>query len=315
MIATLLLSAAAAILPLPASPVGANPPGMHLVQAEADNESSERAKPLPSRYVAQTTVGMRIRLRDLHLPGSQLRAKPVLDPGKADAVVRIKEVKPHGSDFRYDLEVTPFVAGVLDIRAMLERENGATTADLPPLTLLVEEVLAPGVLTPGAIEDRDPGRFGGYWNLMIFASIAWVVGLCLILYLGFRRKRKLAEAQGQGGTTLAERLEPMVEAAQRGNLSDSERAGLERLLFAYWREKRGLGDMNVSHAMAQLREDEEAGPLLQQLERWLHDPHAGSQSVDLQALLEPYRLVAADDIDADSSSYAASANESAMSGV
>lgn len=255
-------------------------------------EGTDPAAPAIRMHLEETTVGMRVRMRDVILPGPKLRAKAVLDPGKADAVLRVLSAKPHGTAYRYDLEVMPFVPGVLDLHALLERENGAPLGDLPSMTVRVAEVLAPGRLLPNDVEPGDPGRFGGYYNLMIFAGILWAIGLFFLLYLGVRKTRLEAAAAAQGGPTLAQRLQPLVESAQQGRLSDEERAGLERLLFAFWREKKGLQGQRIAQAMETLREDEDAGPLLRQLERWLHSPDRAEQNVDVRALLRPYEDVA-----------------------
>ncbi|MDB4724884.1 hypothetical protein OAF85_01810, partial [Planctomycetota bacterium] len=70
--------------------------------------------------IARTSVGMRVRIEEQPIPGPRLQAKPVADPGRADAIVRVLNVFPHGSGWRYNLEVTPLVEGTLDLGALLE---------------------------------------------------------------------------------------------------------------------------------------------------------------------------------------------------
>ena len=61
------------------------------------------------------------------------------------------------------------------------------------------------------------------------------------------------------------------------------------MIFSHWLEQLGLpeqGDPAELHR--QLRQHEDAGPLVRGLEDWLHRP-PGTAAVDIAALLEPYR--------------------------
>jgi hypothetical protein len=110
-----------------------------------------------------------------------------------------------------------------------------------------------------------------------------------------RAKRSDDGDEGEAAPlTLADRLRPLVEDARTGELSTERRAELERLLLAHWRERRDLAGVDAADAVIRLRRDEEAGPLLRQLEEWLHRPGgSGAHEVDVAALLEPYRAAPA----------------------
>lgn len=243
--------------------------------------------------IAETSVGMRVNLTEFVIPGSAVQAKPVADPGRADALVRIKHEYTHGSSFRYDIEVTPFVEGDLNLADFLERKDGTSMEDVPELSIFVEAMLPDETLQPKDLEVPDPNKVGGYKKLLIAAGVVWGLGL-LALIFGFRRK--VDEESAEGGVqrlSLADRLRPLVEEARTSEISHERRAELERLLLAHWRKRRGLEDTPAAQAIAQLRSDEEAGPLLRQLEEWLHRPAgAAGSSVDVAALLEPYQHVA-----------------------
>lgn len=87
---------------------------------------------------------------------------------------------------------------------------------------------------------------------------------------------------------MAEKLRPLVEGALAGTLTQAELANLERGLFSWWRKRLGLENLDPAQAMEMLRQNPESGPLLNQLEWWLHRPGAKGE-VDVVALLEPYR--------------------------
>jgi hypothetical protein len=212
----------------------------------------------------------------------------VADPQAADVILRVLDVFPHGTELRYNLEVTALVPGRLDLRDHLEREDGSSIEDLPELPILVHKALPLGQVEPNPVDVQDPDRVGGYRAWQIAAGALWLVGLVAILFVGRRRRGVLTDGKSQRPLSLADRLRPLVEGAQAGSLDIAGRAQLERLLLAHWRRRRNLEDAKAGEAIATLRRDPEAGALLLKLEEWLHRPNAASD-VDIPALLEPYR--------------------------
>ncbi len=277
----LFLLALLLVAPTPALSTSSNPP-------QADDAVAP---------IASTTVGMRVRVDELRIKGSQLRAKPVVDMGKADVIVRVINVFPHGNDFRYNLEITPFVEGTVDLRDHLERIDESPLEGVDPLVVEVGAVLEAEVLLPHDLDVPQPGGVGGYRTRMIVYGVLWGIGLLAILLIGRKRAADGADREEAKPLTLADRLQPLVEGARSGELSTGQRAELERLLLAHWRDRRDLVGVHVAEAVSRLRHDEEAGPLFIQLEVWLHSPSGrpsgdADTTVDVAALLEPYRHVA-----------------------
>ena len=138
------------------------------------------------------------------------------------------------------------------------------------------------------------------WQIVI--GVLWVIGLFVILFGRRRRQTDDVGQQEAGPRTLADRLRPLVEGARSGGLDDTRRAELERLLLAYWRQRRNLEDEKISAAIMTLRKDPEASPLFLKLEEWLHQPQSarsadeapgGDIAADIATLLEPYRTAPA----------------------
>ena len=148
-------------------------------------------------------------------------------------------------------------------------------------------MLPEGVVRPNSLEPQEVPSRAGYRVLLAVGAVVWVAGLFAIL---FWRRRDAEEEQHEDGRprTLAERLRPMVELGLAGELPEHERAELERTLIAYWRRRLDLVHMDPGKAMAALREHDEAGRLLVQLEHWLHRP-GPADDVDVGELLAPYR--------------------------
>jgi hypothetical protein len=246
---------------------------------------------------SQSTVGMPARLEQVVLPGPELEVKPIEDR-RAPLVVRIAAVYPHGTDFRYDLVYYGLEPGRYDLRDSLRRKDGAALKDIPPLPVLVEPVLPPGQIEPHRPPLESSPWLGGYRWLAIAGGLVWFAGLLAIM-LGGRRKRTRAEAVAARPLTLADRLQPLVNAAMAGTLGRGQEAELERLLIGYWRKRLVLERVEPARLIALLREHDQAGPLLRRLEDWLHRPPGeAAEPVDVAALLEPYRSIPADEPEA-----------------
>lgn len=243
----------------------------------------------------ETTVGMAGTLEGVVLPGTELEAAPLLDR-KSKVVLRVVQVYPHGTAFRYDLEYTGLEPGTHDLRPYLKRKDGSPVGELPPVTVQVNPVLPPGQVQPNKLEIETGPRLGGYQLLMAGVVVLWALGTVVLVGSFFFPRRKKVVPLTVQPVSLAERLQPLVAGAMAGTLSRPELANLERALLAYWRKKLRLEKVEPGEAVEVLRKHPEAGPLLAQLETWLHKPGPPEQ-VSVGALLAPYRDMPADAVD------------------
>lgn len=255
-----------------------------LALALAPQAQGEPAAPGP-------TVGMPATIRQLVLPGTELEAIPLRDR-ETPVVVRIAEVYPHGDAFRYDLIYYGLEPGAFDLRTYLRRKDGTGTAELPPIPVTIRAILPPGQIEPNAPARPRLPRLGGYRWLLLGLGTLWVAGLAAFLMVGPARARLVARP-APAPLTLADQLRPLVEQARNGTLPPRQFADLERLLIGYWRRRLHLEDMGAAEALATLKKNEEAGPLIRQVEDWLHRPGA-ARDVDVAALLEPYKDLGAE---------------------
>jgi len=235
---------------------------------------------------ARSTVGLPGTLKGLVLPGGELEVKPPSDR-RSPVLVRITAVWPQGTAHRYDIEYVGLEAGAFDLRGQLRRKDGSSTADLPPIRVTIDSVLPKGQVRPAELEPGFLPRLGGYRTLVIAGAVLWVIGLLAILLVGRKRSRPAA-AGGPPPASLAERLQPLVESAIAGQRDPTRLAELERHLIAYWERRLKLDDRPPAEALPVMRRHPDAGPLLVQLEAWLHRP-AAREPADVNALLEPYR--------------------------
>lgn len=235
------------------------------------------------------------RLEGVVLPGPELEAKPLTDR-RVPVVLRVVQIYPHGTAFRYDLEYFGLEPGTHDLRDYLRRKDGSAASGLPPLMVKVTPMLPPGQIKPNPLE-IDPGpRVGGYRTLLIAVGIVWVLGLVAIVASFFFPRRRRVALMSDKPVSLADRLRPLVEGAVAGTLSRTQLADLERSLLTYWRKRLALESADPGEAIEALRRHPDAGPLLAQLETWLHQPEP-SAPVDVGTLLAPYRALPPEAID------------------
>ncbi len=244
----------------------------------------------------ETTVGMSGRVEGVVLPGPELEAKPYTDR-KRPVVIQNLTVYPHGTAFRYDIEYFGLDPGTYNLTDYLRRKDGSPATNLPPVTVQVNAIHPKGQIEPNALEIERGPRLGGYWLLVIAGGAVWLLGLLALvgwmLWPLFRSPQAIGVARP---VSLADRLRPLVEGAIAGKLSQPELAGLERTLLAFWRRRLNLETLEPAEAMRRMRKHADAGPLLGQLETWLHRP-GPHEPVDVAALLRPYRDLAPEEAD------------------
>lgn len=287
-IATILLCFSTAIAPVGSqSPAGSNGP----VGSEDPAGSSGPAGSQDNRATNWAAdIGMPVSVRELVLEGTELIAIPA--DYKTPVIIRIDAVWPHGTAHRYDMEFYALDAGEHDLRDYLRRKDGGSIDDLPPMMLKASPNLASYEIRPARLDANPVSAAPRYKNTMITAAVLWVIGLLAILLYG-RRPAGAASTAASRPVSLAEHLQPLIQAAADGTLESTRLAELELSLVAWWRTRLKMNDLTPSEALQALLAHEEAGPLLRGIESWLHRPDADGQE-DVSKLLEPYRQLPAD---------------------
>jgi hypothetical protein len=236
----------------------------------------------------ESFVGVSGRLDQVVLPGPELKVKPVTDR-REPFILRVEQVYPHGTDFRYDLVYYGLEPGEYNLCDYLVREDGSPADDLPPLTVKVATSLPPGHVEPNPLQpDRAP-RMGGYRSLIWALAGLWVLGLATLIYF-VQKRRVVAHRLVQAQVPLSRRLQHVVNLVLSGRFTESDKSQLEQLLMAYWRKQLHLEDASPEEAMAAMRANHEAAHLLEQLERWLYRPE-GVERAEVVELLRPYQNV------------------------
>lgn len=250
--------------------------------------------PLQDNQSGNPSVGVPGLVEQIVLPGSLLTHEKV-DPSEADLVVRVIRSFPHGDSFRYDISYYGMELGEYDLSKYLVREDGSTTDDLPAIPVQVKSIIKSGQIKPNDLDIGMFGRVGGYFRMVVLGAFIWVAVLLAMIFLA-REKKEAAVEQVSKKLSLADRLRPSIEAAISGNLPAEKHAELERMLFAFWQKRLKLTETEPSAAINQIRNNEESGPLIKQVEQWLHSP-AQDSNVDIAELLKPYQNISGTELD------------------
>jgi len=235
-------------------------------------------------------VGVPRWSREVVLDGSLLQVRP---PDLETAlIVRIDSASPHGTAWRYDLEYYGLEPGSYDLVDFLRREDGSGVVELAPFTVIIESHLPPGQIKPHPVSSGETPELGGYSTLCWALGFLWLLGTGIWLFNSRRRAVLERERSDAPPPSLAELLAPLVERGIAGDLPVQEQAQLELMLIAIWRKRLDLEDTGAASALETLKAHPEAGPLLRELERWLHSPEAASDLEPAELLL-PYRDLSA----------------------
>ena len=236
------------------------------------------------------SVGMPMEWQQVVISGSELEVVPLADV-HMPIVLKIDQTWPHGSDFRYDFSLYGLEKGTFDLKDYLRRKDGSSLQEIQPLPVEIESILPADRFEPSAVEHKRLPEPGGYRNTMIALGTLWIIGLGALLWSMRKQKRDSQDASEQASApTLAEKLEPLVKKAASGTLSKEQQAHLERLLLTYWSHRLHLKPARPADRIRQLKDHEEAGPLIRAVEKWLHSKETVGDT-EIQSLLEPYRSI------------------------
>ncbi len=235
------------------------------------------------------SVGAPGRIDQIVLPGTELIAKPLAEG--SPIVIRIVEVFPHGDSFRYDLLFHGMEPGKYNLADWLARKDGTSAEGLPEIPVEIRTLLPPGQIEPNPLEKGWLPRLGGYRVVMFGLVVLWSLIFLGLIFAG--RKKKAEEIATAKQLTLADLLQTRIESALSNKMPKTEYAELERMLTAFWRKRLSLESETPHAALVKIKEHDEAGPLMKQLETWMHSPRP-SEDVDLPKLLAPFRAMPID---------------------
>lgn len=258
---------------------------------ERDGKTNIKTPDDPS--LLESTVGFPKIIYQKVIEGPKLIAKPMRDKGQP-VVIRIVKTYPHFDHFRYDIEYRGLEPGNYNISDYLTREDGSDVA-IEPVNVKVNSILGPGQVVPYQLPPTKSRYSSFYLPIMLALGTLWVAGLLMILFYGRGKKKRPSNEAKK--VTVAERIQPLLDAAAAGELNSQQQAELERVLSSFWSKKLRLEHLPADQLRQQLRGHSEASVLLDQIDTWIHKPGGnGSAQVDVNRILEPYRTMNYEDV-------------------
>ncbi len=235
-----------------------------------------------------STVGFQKTILQIVVPGSELQPKPIVDRDQS-IIVRILKTYSHGTDFRYDLEFRGLDPGQFNLADYLQRIDATDQPPIPAIPIVIHSLLPAGQVQPTPLVAESTRYRSFYLPLLIVGSTLWAIGFLMILFYGRgKTNRPLRELKP---ITVADRLQPLIDAALSGEITTQQQAELERVLSSFWCQKMRWEHLSAVQIREKLRDHPEAGQLLDQIDLWLHRPKTGAttSTIDVAKLLEPYR--------------------------
>lgn len=245
---------------------------------------------LLSQGQTSAPLGLPTPITDLYIPGSEIEVIPRKN-NESSLVIRILEIKPAADGFRYDLEAYALDPGTHPIATFLRYTDTKAPVENLAATFQVT-IIHPldSLPKPSDPEPVPPHKLGGYQTLIIVLGTIW---LLIFLAIVFYRKKQVADFLSEyPPPTLHEKLQVLVANASSDDLTDTERANLERLILGHWKQKLPqIQNLPPARALVELRSHPEASPLILKLEEWLHAPNPNLSQTDISPLLAPYRPI------------------------
>ncbi len=232
-------------------------------------------------------LGLPLKIENLQIDGPLIEPIPRKNR-EASLVVRVLSSSPNDKGHKYTLEVYGLDPGNHKISEYLRRTSGE------PIPVLLEDTLNVSVINsldaipePTNLQHTPPEKIGGYRLLMTSLGTVWIAVLFVFI---FYKKKQQAPKPEPTPPTLHDKLTKLVKSAAQGELSDENRATLERLIIGHWqKELPEINELPAPQALTKLREHPNASPLLLKLEQWLHAPKKSISQEEIAPLLQPFK--------------------------
>ncbi len=265
--------------PQPTAPVDVTPDNP-LPTARIDGEA-QRSAP----------VGMFGSIKQVFLPGTELIPDPTIGPNAGFIVIRLDGVYPHGDGFRYDLTWSAEKPGQFNLSQSLRRRDGTPADNLPTILVEATSSLPADRFIPNSLRPVAGGWIGGYRVLLGLLAFFWLAGL--FAFYWFRPRPPAPAVHEDTAQSRLQQIREQLESIIRSEtLAAPDKARLELLIVAFWREQRQLDHLDPAALLVALRSNPDSGPLLLQLERWLYDRPQRTDAAELADLLLPLQRMA-----------------------
>ncbi|HYW78256.1 MAG TPA: hypothetical protein VE890_01725 [Thermoguttaceae bacterium] len=206
----------------------------------------------------------------------------------ASMTLRIADEVEQGSMRVYDVRYVVNLPGEFDLTDYLTSSDGLPIDDLPSFRVRGLTSLTKDLETRiREIEDVGVGIWHWYYETLAGLGVFWGLWLLGLIFVG-RPKRPPTPPPPPREPSIGERIEQILRAAGKSELSVEQKSQLEVLLLEYWRHRLEVGDDRMATVCRELRSSDALSHVYKTLEKWLHDPNA---DVGANEFLQKYREV------------------------
>ena len=210
--------------------------------------------------------------------GPRLQARPYR-PG-ASVNVRIADERKKDDLRIYDIRYVVGLPGTFDLTEYLTSADGRPLDDLPAFEVRGLTSLTKDIETRiQEIETVGVHIWHGYYESLVGLGVLWGAWLAGLIFIG-RPKRPPSAKPVPPPPSTAEQIERLLSVMAERELDTEEKAYLEALLLAHWRDTLGLADRRMAASCRRIAASDGLGPLYSKLQSWLHNPRAAVAARD-----------------------------------
>lgn len=202
--------------------------------------------------------------------------------------VRIAKVTPSGEASIYDVRYIVNRAGTFDLKDYLSGEDGASLAGLPSFKFQGDPKLSKQLEARIQETEQMSVDVGVHYHATLAAlAVAWILCLLPLIFAG-RTRKQAPEVAVLPQETFTQFLQGCVLEIEAGTLDTEGMAKLEMQLLEHWRGQLALDRAPMTGLLWAIDRDPAAGPVLRQLQDWLHNPSSKTSPLSVATALKPY---------------------------
>lgn len=226
-------------------------------------------------FLEAADIGMIEKIK-IELPGEKLEAVPVNE--RAPAILRIDRVEKTERGYRYEFDFVGLEPGDHNVMDYLQTVTGEKPK-CDPYIVKVDRKLPEtfrGEIT--VVPQRSRLPFAWYKLTSMILVMLWVICLPLLIFVGRKKVEEEVEPEPEL-PSLRERLQELLTEI-RGKEGKEAWQRLEAMLIQYLIDTRKVTASKAYEQLLALKKDELAGPVIAEIERCLHAPGRGRDSLD-----------------------------------
>jgi hypothetical protein len=203
--------------------------------------------------------------------GPRLVARPYRRGASVN--LRIANERQVGNTRVYDVRYVVNLPGEFDVTEYLMSADGTAIDDLPAFTVNGLTSLTKDIETRiQEIEKVEIHIWHWYRETLVVLFLFWIMWLLGLIFIG-RPRRAKEEPRAPPPPAIETRIQRLLDALGKRELTLDEKTQLEALLLLHWRDRLGFDRHRLASACRRIQGSSQAGHAYRRLQTWLHAPH------------------------------------------